>query len=144
MSRNKRTTAPKPVTGDVGYGRPLRAHKFKPGCSGNPRGRPKGSKNEATILNGILNRKIAVRQGGTSRKIAVLEAILMRFAEEALKGNTKSAAFLLNRYGRTEADEASPDAELSAEDRAVLETFARRIESKLRDKEDNQCPTTMS
>src|SRR5205085_8379360 len=124
----------KPVTGEVGYGRPPQAHQFKPGCSGNPRGRPKGSKNEATILHGILNRKIDVRQGGTSRKIAVLEAILMRFAEEALKGNTKSAAFLLNRYARTEADEASPGAELGAEDREVLETFARRLESELKQK----------
>ncbi|MGZ9082896.1 MAG: DUF5681 domain-containing protein [Rhodoplanes sp.] len=83
----------KRVADEVGYGRPPRAHRFKPGQSGNPRGRPKGAKNEATILRAILKRKIAVREGGRARKMTVLEAILLRFTEEALKGNTKTAAF---------------------------------------------------
>ncbi len=47
---------------DVGYGRPPTEHQFKPGKSGNRRGRPKGSKNEATLINEILNRKIEVRR----------------------------------------------------------------------------------
>jgi Family of unknown function (DUF5681) len=45
----------------TGYGRPPIEHRFKPGQSGNPRGRPKGKKNEATILHELLNRKITVR-----------------------------------------------------------------------------------
>jgi hypothetical protein len=38
-------------SGGVGYCRPPREHQFKPGQSGNPRGRPKGSRNRATIIN---------------------------------------------------------------------------------------------
>jgi hypothetical protein len=121
---------------EVGYGRPPREHQFKPGHSGNPRGRPKGSKNETTILHDLLNRKIEVRQGGRSRKISVLEAILMRFTEDALKGNTKSAAFLFNRYAGTEAGESQADNDISADDREVLDTFARRFEPRRRNRRE--------
>ena len=34
------------------------------GQSGNPKGRPKGAKNEATILRDILNQQIEIREGG--------------------------------------------------------------------------------
>src|SRR4029434_5763448 len=77
----------------VGYGRPPEDHRFQPGQSGNRKGRPKGAKNTVTLLREILDRKIEVRTGSTIRKISVREAILTRFAEFALKGDTKSAAF---------------------------------------------------
>ena len=82
----------------VGYGKPPKQHQFQPGQCGNRKGRPKGVKNTLTLLRDILDRKIEVRIGGTLRKMSVREAILTRFAEAALKGDTKSAAFLLQRY----------------------------------------------
>lgn len=60
---------------EVGYGKPPRTHQFKPGQSGNPKGRPKGAKSEATILYELLHRKIPIREGGKTRKVTVLEAI---------------------------------------------------------------------
>jgi hypothetical protein len=113
---------------DIGYGRPPRAHQFKPGQSGNPKGRPKGARNEATILHELLNRKISIREGGRTRKITVLEAILLRFTEDSLKGNTKSAAFLLNRHGTLVAGEPQRS-DISDDDQQILEDFARRIMS---------------
>ena len=82
----------------VGYGKPPREHRFQSGQSGNPKGRPKGAKNTDTLVREILDRKIDVRTGGTIRKISVREAMLTRFAEFALKGDMKPAAFLLYRY----------------------------------------------
>ena len=82
----------------VGYRNPPKQHQFQSGQSGNRKGRPKGAKNTATLLREILDRKIEVRTGSTVRKISVREAMLTRFAESALKGDTKSAAFLLQRY----------------------------------------------
>ena len=40
----------------VGYGRPPEATRFKPGQSGNPKGRPKGSKNLRTLFAEELRR----------------------------------------------------------------------------------------
>jgi len=113
---------------DVGYGRPPRGHQFKPGQSGNPRGRPKGAKNEATILRILLNRKIEIREGARTRKVTIFEAILLRFTEDALKGNTKAAAFLFNRYAATTqvGDSQSSD-DINEDDREVIADFVRRL-----------------
>jgi hypothetical protein len=123
--------------GEVGYGRPPRASQFARGQSGNPRGRPKGSKNESTILSEILNRKIETRTGtGHPQRISVLEGILLRIAENSLKGDTKSAAFLLNRFAALVSGELqAPD--LTADDREILEAFARRVQIKSKTSEDN-------
>jgi hypothetical protein len=120
----------------VGRGRPPKATQFKPGQSGNPKGRPKGAKNESTIVRGLLNRKIAIREGGKTRKVSVLEAIFIRFAEDALKGNPKSAAFLLNRYGLAEGTDAPEASGLDQDDQQILESFRRHVESQLNTKKD--------
>ena len=66
--------------------------------------------------------------------MTVLEAILLRFTEDALKGNTKTAAFLFNRYAGTEAGESQPSDEIGADDHEVLDAFARRFEAQLKQK----------
>jgi hypothetical protein len=58
---------------DTGYGKLSRQHRFRPGQSGNPKDRPKGAKNAATLLQDIVGRKIEVRRGSTLRKMTVLE-----------------------------------------------------------------------
>jgi hypothetical protein len=63
---------------DVGYGKPPRRHQFKPGQSGNPKGRKKGAKNEITILQELLQHKVALNERGKTRKIILLEAILRK------------------------------------------------------------------
>jgi hypothetical protein len=128
-SSSHRGKMPTQADREVGYGRPPVAHQFKPG---QPRGRPKGAKNEATIVSDLLNRKVDVRQGPARRKISVHEAILLRFTEAALKGNTKAAAFLFNRYaGKSDTER---DDDLNADDQEVLDAFARRLEAQRRQK----------
>jgi hypothetical protein len=90
-SRRPPTRPRAPATYSVGYSKPPREHRFKPGQSGNPKGRPKGTKNTATVLREILDRKVEMRIGGILRKVSLREAMLMRFAEAALKGDTKAA-----------------------------------------------------
>ena len=110
----------------VGYGKPPRANRFKPGQSGNPKGRPKGAKNELTILREVMNRKIAIREGATVKKVSVLEGIHLQMAQDSLKGNTKSAAFLLNRYGALVSGEA-PQSSISEDDEQILDAYTHKI-----------------
>lgn len=77
--RDKPPPARPSITSTVGYGRPPVEHRFKPGQSGNPRGRRKGAKNAATILEEQLFRTIRVRVGNSERRMTVFEAILRRF-----------------------------------------------------------------
>jgi hypothetical protein len=116
---------------EVGYGRPPRTHQFKPGQSGNPKGRPKGAKNESAILKEVLQHKIAIRSpNGGLRKISVLEGIHRRMVEDALKGSVKSAGFVLNRYGALVSGELQQP-ELTNDDREILEAaLAHRLNSR--------------
>ncbi|WP_369722061.1 DUF5681 domain-containing protein [Bradyrhizobium sp. LLZ17] len=53
----------------LGYGRPPQHSRFKPGQSGNPRGRPKGSLNFTTDLKNTLLAPVALNDGGKSRRV---------------------------------------------------------------------------
>jgi len=122
--RSSRNCADRPY--QVGFGKPPKHTQFKPGQSGNPRGKPKGRKNFETILDQILHRKLPIRDRGSVRHVPLIEAMLLKFAEEALRGNPKAAAFLLSRYAPSEPEDAStPD--LSNEDQEILDAFAKRI-----------------
>ena len=115
---------------EVGYGRPPKGRQFKPGQSGNPKGRPKGAENESTILRDILNRKITIGEGGRTKQVSVLKALLLKFTENALKGDPKTAAFILNRYRAFEATEGEVRG-IDQDDQEVLATFARDVMARL-------------
>ena len=120
---------------DVGYGRPPRDHQFKPGKSGNPKGRPKGTKSEETILRELLQQKISLNERGKARRITIHEGIFRRIIEDCLKGNTKSAAFILNRHHALTSGEPM-ETGLSEDDEAVLEAYLQKYQSELNSKED--------
>lgn len=112
---------------EVGYGRPPPQHRFKSGQSGNPRGRPKGVRSEADILNALLNKKITIQERGRTRQISVLEATYHRIAQEALKGDLRAAAFLLNRMAAVAQNRSGETPEMNEDDRVVLESFVAQI-----------------
>jgi len=118
----------------VGYKRPPKEHQFKSGQSGNPSGSRKGTKSEASILREILSRKVTVRQGDRARKILLLEAILLKSAEEALHGDLKATAFLLNRVAATQSNETTTF-ELSSDETEVMKAYAERLLKQAKDQE---------
>ena len=75
---------------DVGYGHPPIESRWKPGQSGNPLGRPKGSKNLRSAIEEILTGKITVTEGNKIRRVTRLEAVHLKQLSLALKGNLKA------------------------------------------------------
>lgn len=120
----------------VGYCKPPKKHRWKKGQSANPKGRKKGSKNESTILRELMSRKVRIREGQRVRTVTTLEAIHETFIEDTLKRkNTKSAAFVLNRFGGLVSGETQPN-EITEDDREVLKAFAKRAAAERETKDD--------
>lgn len=125
MTKHKPSTSPAYA---VGYGRPPQATQFKAGQSGNPKGRPKGSRSVGAILQEILGRRVAVTEGDRTRRLPVLHVALLRLGQDAMRGDHKAIKLflsLLDRYG------ASPEARLQiqdllAEDRQILDEYLNR------------------
>jgi Family of unknown function (DUF5681) len=80
---------------NVGYGKPPKRSRFKPGTSGNPRGRPKGTKNLRTIVRDTLFEKVKVTEGGKVRTMNRVEAIMTGMVAKALKGDLRAATAVL-------------------------------------------------
>lgn len=79
----------------VGFCRPPLHTRFKPGQSGNPSGRVKGSKNLRTLFHQILNEHIPLQDGSQSKKITKAEAVVRRLVLGALKGDGRSLMTLM-------------------------------------------------
>ncbi len=111
---------------EVGYGKPPKAHRFKPGQSGNPSGRPKGVKNETTIMRELLGQKVSITHRGKTKRITLHEVLYRRVLEDGLKGSLKSIAFLLARHAHAFADPTATE-QSSPDDQAIIEAFIRKL-----------------
>ena len=118
---------------EVGYGKPPKAHQFRRGQSGNPKGRPQGAKSEDTIFRGVANTKVPMGLRGKVRKVALLEAVWMKIADDALKGSSKAQTLLINR-SRSLDGTAPVSAELDQDDRQVLQSHYRQVEAEIKAK----------
>ena len=74
---------------EVGYGKPPTDKQFKKGRSGNPKGRPKGSKNMSTHIEEVLASKVMVRENGISRMLPFRKVFVRNLAAKALNGTVR-------------------------------------------------------
>ena len=73
----------------VGYGRPPKHSQFKLGQSGNPKGRPKKSKELNTLFRNELDKTIVVMEDGREKRITKREALITQVVNRAIKGDVK-------------------------------------------------------
>jgi hypothetical protein len=98
----------------VGYGCPPLASRFKPGQSGNPKGRKKHSKNMRTIMKQVLNEDMQIREKGRIRRMPTFEALVRTTVHHAFRGDPKAmnSLLVLVRHCGYGSDHDEPAAEL--------------------------------
>ena len=83
----------------VGYRKPPKHSRFKKGISGNPRGKPRGTQNSATLLKQALLASVLVKQNGHQIKATKLRVIVTRLIQQAMQGDYPSIQLLLRYAG---------------------------------------------
>ena len=119
----------------VGYGKPPKSTRFKKGKSGNPKGRPKNSNNGMTLLKKRLSEKIIVSEGGRTREISKLDALVMQTINAALKGNLKATSMIFDMMDRKGLmDNIDMDKILPGDHAEILNAFVERKQKEIRAK----------
>ena len=104
---------------EVGFARPPRRSQYRKGTSGNPKGRPRGSKSLSTLVKETLDERVAVRENGRRRKISKRAAMIKQQANKALSGDQRALRYLMDLDLRL--NPKSDDREISLD--ALREAF---------------------
>ena len=128
---------------EVGYGKPPRHTRFKPGQSGNPRGRPSGSKNLRTLLSDALNESVVIADNGGRRRVSKREAIVTQLVNRSATADWRAVKILLDilRDLEGQTDPASPEtsAFTAADEKVIEQLRARFSKAKADDREPDPC-----
>jgi hypothetical protein len=114
----------------VGFKRPPKVSQFKPGQSGNPKGRPRGARNFATALDEELKARIAVTENGKRRMISKRQAVAKQLVNKAVTGDPRAIPILLNEARLHESQPGTSDGPGifdTPEDRMVMGSIIQRI-----------------
>jgi hypothetical protein len=78
------------LTNKVGYAKPPKHTRFTKGRSGNPKGRPTGPKNLATMMIEELTQTVAIVENGKRTKIPKIRAAVRQALNRAMAGDFKA------------------------------------------------------
>jgi len=74
-------------TYEVGYGKPPQSTQFQKGRSGNPNGRPKRTAGFGPLFEKVIRQLVVVNEQGRSKRISLMEVIVMQIVKKAATGN---------------------------------------------------------
>jgi uncharacterized protein (UPF0216 family) len=127
---------------DRGRGHPPKENQFKKGQSGNPKGRPKGSKNRFKLLNDIANEKVkVVQEDGTVIKISKTELMLLQAVNKASKGDLKAFLAISKMLDLGEAKNEAIEAKeksISISDEKIIQDFLERHNTQNKEGDTNE------
>lgn len=111
----------------VGFCKPPVHTRFKPGQSGNPKGRPKGTMDTHRLIDAILSQRIAATIDGVPIRISKRQAMLMRLANNATSGDINSLRLLMPHLfqidAKKEARARAKGENMSRSDREILDEY---------------------
>ena len=111
---------------EVGYKRPPREHQFKPGQSGNPKGRPKKNKSFSEDIKDEMNELIQIQEQGKLKKITKQTALVKRVVTDALSGKTSAIKLLFQILSSKDFEVKDFEEDLSQEDQTILADYIKR------------------
>ena len=117
----------------VGPGNPPKHSQWQKGQSGNPRGRPKGTRDWSVVAEEELAQMVTVTEGGKSRRLTKQQIAVKSLVNELCRGNLKAWPIILQMTDKIANDNDSPFTTLG---NAHLASFIARYRPKKR-KADN-------
>lgn len=127
---NDEEMLPKTYSTRVGYGSPPEHTRFKKGQSGNPKGRPKGTLNLATVLARTLREKVIINEHGQRTIVTKLEAAIKQLVNKAAAGDlaaVRQLSALVQSAEEQAAQAPVTNAPLSEDDQKVVQGILERF-----------------
>jgi hypothetical protein len=124
---------------EIGRGKPPRHAGFQKGRSGNPKGRPKGSKNFATLLGQALDEKVSVTEDGRRRRVTKREVVAKQLVNKSAQADLRAIKQLVDIVERVERQSGTSPAAptppaFSAADEEIIAELKERMERDIRAK----------
>ena len=131
----KRRPRDEPQDGEpVGYGKPPKTGRFKPGQSGNPNGRPKGARGLKQVVRAALDDEVDLVVGGQSTRKSKREVVVLKLIQKAASGDVRAIDSILNLDQKFDIAEEARDAlhdpaQLEAECREILDRYISKADA---------------
>jgi len=124
----------------VGYGKPPLATRFKQGCSGNPKGRPRGSLNVTTTFTKILREKVTINENGKRKVVTKFDAAIKQIVNKAASGDIRAVRQVLELARDAETKQNASIAHnpaIDTVDQEVIDGIVKRLGEAKRKAEAN-------